>query len=69
MFLGHDVSRLMQETIRLLRSFHDNTAARKAYQDFFNAWKNADPDVPVLKEARAEYAKLAPSAPLGHSIE
>ncbi len=36
----------------------DSTKAKAAYQDFFNLWKEADPDVPVLKEARAEYAKL-----------
>ena len=36
-----------------------NTAqAKAAYQDFFGAWKDADSDVPVLKEAKAEYAKL-----------
>jgi hypothetical protein len=28
------------------------------YQDFFALWKNADPDVPILKETKAEYAKL-----------
>jgi hypothetical protein len=32
--------------------------ARAAYQDFLALWKNADPDVPVLKQAKAEYAKL-----------
>jgi ATP/maltotriose-dependent transcriptional regulator MalT len=32
--------------------------AHTAYQDFLSLWKNADPDIPVLKEARAEYAKL-----------
>jgi hypothetical protein len=32
--------------------------ARAAYQDFFALWKDADPDLPVLKEAKAEYAKL-----------
>jgi hypothetical protein len=31
--------------------------ARAAYQDFFNLWKDADPDVPILKQAKAEYAK------------
>jgi serine/threonine protein kinase/tetratricopeptide (TPR) repeat protein len=36
----------------------DNAGARTAYQDFFALWKDADPDVPVLKEAKAEYAKL-----------
>ena len=32
--------------------------ARAAYQDFLTLWKDADPDVPILKEAKAEYAKL-----------
>jgi len=32
--------------------------ARAAYQDFLALWKNADPDIPVLKQAKAEYAKL-----------
>ncbi|MDE3137074.1 MAG: hypothetical protein KGL59_10905, partial [Acidobacteriota bacterium] len=32
--------------------------ARAAYKDFLTLWKNADPDIPVLKQARAEYAKL-----------
>ena len=36
----------------------DNAKARTAYQDFFAAWKDADPDVPILKSARAEYDKL-----------
>jgi tetratricopeptide (TPR) repeat protein len=36
----------------------DNTKARAAYQEFFTLWKNADPDVPILKQAQAEYARL-----------
>jgi hypothetical protein len=32
--------------------------ARSAYQDFFALWSDADPDIPILKEAKAEYAKL-----------
>ncbi len=32
--------------------------ARAAYQDFLTLWKGADPDIPILKEAEAEYAKL-----------
>ncbi|HEY2569162.1 MAG TPA: tetratricopeptide repeat protein [Candidatus Udaeobacter sp.] len=36
----------------------DSAKAKIAYQDFFAFWKNADPDVPILKEAKAEYAKL-----------
>jgi len=33
-------------------------AARTSYQEFFALWKNADPDIPILKSARAEFAKL-----------
>jgi hypothetical protein len=36
----------------------DTAKARAAYQDFLTLWKDADPDTPILKEARAEYAKL-----------
>jgi eukaryotic-like serine/threonine-protein kinase len=36
----------------------DTAKAKAAYEDFFNLWKDADPDIPVLNEARAEYAKL-----------
>ncbi len=36
----------------------DAARSRTAYQDFFALWKDADPDVPVLKEAKEEYAKL-----------
>jgi serine/threonine protein kinase/Flp pilus assembly protein TadD len=36
----------------------DTGKAKTAYQDFFALWKDADPDIPILKEAKAEYAKL-----------
>jgi hypothetical protein len=36
----------------------DKAAARTAYQDLFALWKDADPDVPILKQAKAEYEKL-----------
>ena len=32
--------------------------ALTAYKDFLTLWKDADPDIPILKEAKAEYAKL-----------
>jgi hypothetical protein len=36
-----------------------NTAkARSAYEDFLTLWKDADPDILILKQAKAEYAKL-----------
>jgi serine/threonine protein kinase len=37
---------------------NDTAKARAAYQDFFALWKDADPDIPILKQAKAEYAKL-----------
>ncbi len=36
----------------------DAAKAKTAYQDFFAAWKDADPDLPILKTARTEYDKL-----------
>jgi len=36
----------------------DTAKARAAYQDFLSLWKDADPDIPILKEAKAEYARL-----------
>jgi eukaryotic-like serine/threonine-protein kinase len=36
----------------------DIAKAKLAYQDFFAAWKDADPDIPILKTAKAEYEKL-----------
>ena len=36
----------------------DSAGSHKADQDFFALWKDADPDIPILKEAKAEYAKL-----------
>jgi len=36
----------------------DPAKAKAAYQDFLTLWKDADPDIPILKQAKAEYAKL-----------
>ena len=36
----------------------DAAKARAAYQDFFALWKDADPNVPILKAGKAEYARL-----------
>ncbi len=36
----------------------NTSKARAAYNDFLTLWKDADPDIPILKEAKAEYAKL-----------
>ena len=37
---------------------NDTAKARAAYQDFFALWKDADPDIPIFKQAEAEYATL-----------
>jgi hypothetical protein len=36
----------------------DSAKAKAAYQNFLDLWKDADPDIPILKQAKAEYAKL-----------
>jgi len=36
----------------------DAAKSRKAYQEFLALWKDADPGIPILKQAKAEYAKL-----------
>ncbi len=43
---------------RVYQKQGDTAKARIAYQDFLAAWKDADPDVPLLLEAKAEYAKI-----------
>ena len=47
--------------LQLGRSYlltHEMDKARVAYEDFLTLWKDADADIPVLKQAKAEYAKL-----------
>ena len=36
----------------------DDAKSKAAYQDFLSLWRNADPDIPILKQAKSEYAKL-----------
>jgi len=36
----------------------DTSKAKAAYQEFLALWKDADPNIPILKEAKAEYLKL-----------
>jgi len=43
---------------RALVSSGDKTEAKAAYQDFLKLWKDADPDIPILQQAKAEYARL-----------
>ena len=47
--------------LQLGRAFslsRDKTKARTAYQHFLALWKDADPDIPILKQAKAEYAQM-----------
>jgi eukaryotic-like serine/threonine-protein kinase len=38
--------------------YGDTAKARTKYQDFLSLWKDADSDIPILKQAKAEYAKI-----------
>ena len=51
-------ARALLEKARSLARAGDQMGARAAYQEFLSLWKDADPDVPVLAQAQAEYAKL-----------
>ena len=47
--------------LELARAYNlsgDTAKSKAAYQDFFTLWKNADPDIPILKDAKAEYEKI-----------
>jgi hypothetical protein len=52
----HALSRL--HFARSLALAGDTAGARSAYQDLFAIWKDADPDLPALKQAKDEYARL-----------
>jgi len=52
----HSISRL--GLARSLALAGDTAGARSAYQDLFAVWKDADPDLPLLKQAKAEYERL-----------
>jgi DNA-binding winged helix-turn-helix (wHTH) protein len=43
---------------RAQKMTRDEAAARKSYETFLGLWKNADPDIPIYQQAKAEYAKL-----------
>ena len=43
---------------RALALSGDTTKAKSAYEDLFTLWKNADPDIRLVKEARTEYGRL-----------
>jgi eukaryotic-like serine/threonine-protein kinase len=43
---------------RAQKMMGDNASARKSYEEFLNIWKDADPDIPIYRQAKAEYAQL-----------
>jgi eukaryotic-like serine/threonine-protein kinase len=58
--VGNDVTGALAH-LGLARAYalqNETTKARSAYQDFLALWKDADSDIPILKQAKAEYAKL-----------
>jgi serine/threonine protein kinase/Tfp pilus assembly protein PilF len=60
-YLDADSFLIPMAQLQLARAYslqNDTAKARTAYQDFLAGWKDADPDIPVLKEAKVEYAKL-----------
>jgi len=46
------------EIARAFKMQGETAKARAAYQDFLNLWKSADPGIPVLNQAKSEYADL-----------
>ena len=47
----------------------DSAKAKAGYQDFFALWKDADPDIPILREAKAEYAKRVLSSAVSRRVQ
>jgi hypothetical protein len=43
---------------RAQKMMGDEAAAGKSYEDFLTLWKDADPDIPIYKQTKAEYAGL-----------
>jgi len=57
--LNEPIGALAQLQLGRAYALQGNAAkSRAAYQDFLTLWKDADPDIPILKQAKAEYAKL-----------
>jgi tetratricopeptide (TPR) repeat protein len=48
---------------RAQKMMGDNASARKSYEEFLSIWKDADPDIPIYREAKAEYARLGKETP------
>jgi hypothetical protein len=46
---------------RAQKMMGDSKSARKSYEGFLSIWKDADPDIPIYQQAKAEYAELRAS--------
>ncbi len=55
-FITGPLARL--QLARAQRLMGDNAASRESYEEFLNIWKDADPDLPIYRQAKAEYAQL-----------
>jgi hypothetical protein len=47
---------------RAQKMMGDQAAARKSYEDFLTLWKDADSDIPIYQQAKAEYTRLRSSS-------
>ena len=58
--VGRDVHGALShlQLARAQKLMGDEAASRKSYEDFLTLWKDADPDIPIYQQAKAEYAKL-----------
>jgi DNA-binding winged helix-turn-helix (wHTH) protein len=55
-FITYPLARL--QLARAQRMMGDNSSAREFYQEFFKLWRDADSDLPIFRQAKAEYARL-----------
>jgi hypothetical protein len=61
--VGEDVTGALAhlQVARAQKMMSDQAAARKSYEDFLKLWKEADSDIPIYQQAKAEYARLRPA--------
>ena len=65
--VGNAVTQLARALARAYAMQGDHENSRKAYDDFFFTWKDADPNIPTLRQAKAEYTKLTATSSIAAS--
>ena len=55
---AHELSLAQLGLARAYALQGEKTKSRTAYQDFLGLWKDAEPEIPILRQAKAEYARL-----------